>query len=70
MRNIGRKGLEKILLREKGSGYKYNLVETKPQRIAIKAPDVTEACVANLIPERSEEKMKTRSEAGNERNAR
>jgi hypothetical protein len=70
MRNIGRNGLEKILLKEKGSGYKYNLVETKPQRIAIKAPDVTKACVANLIQERSEEKMKTRSETGNERNAR
>jgi hypothetical protein len=70
MKKIGRKGLEKILLKEKGSGYKYNLVETKPQRIAINAPDVTEACVANLIQERSDENMKTRSEAGNERNAR
>ena len=70
MKNIGRNGLETILLRENGSGYKYNLVETKPQRIAIKAPDVTKAWVANLIHERWGEKMKIRSDAGNDKNAR
>jgi len=70
MKNIGRNEAEKILFKENGSGYKYSLVETKPQRIAIKDPDVAKACVANLIQERSEEKMKTKSEAGNERNAR
>jgi len=70
MRKIGRNGLEKILFKENGSGYKYSLVETKPQRIAIKDPDVAKACVANLIQDRSEENMKTRSDAGNDRNAR
>ena len=70
MRNIGRNGLEKILFKENGSGYKYSRVETKPQRIAINDPDVAKACVANLIEERSEEKMKTKSDAGNDRNAR
>lgn len=70
MRNIGRNGLETILLKVKDSGYKYSLVETKPHNIAIDAPDVTNASVANLIQERSEEKMKTRSDAGNDRNAR
>jgi hypothetical protein len=69
MRNIGRNGLEKILFKENGSGYKYSRVETKPQRIGINDPDVAKACVANLIEERSEEKMKTRSDAGNDRNA-
>jgi hypothetical protein len=57
MRNIGRNGLEEILFKENGSGYKYSLVETKPQRIAIKTPDVAKAWVASLIEERSEEKM-------------
>jgi hypothetical protein len=70
MRNIGRNGLETILFREKASGYRYNLVETNPHSIAIDAPDVTRTRVANLIHERSGEKMKTRSDAGNDRKAR
>ena len=70
MRNIGRNGLEKILFRVRGSGYRYNLVETNPQSIAMEAPDVTKARVAYLIHKRSGEKMKTRSDAGNERKAR
>ena len=70
MRNIGRNGLEKILLKVRGSGYRYSLVETNPHSIAIDAPDVTKAKVAILIHARSGEKMKTRSDAGNDRNAR
>jgi hypothetical protein len=70
MRKIGRNGLEKILFNENGSGYKYSLIETTPQRIAIKDPDVAKTWVATLIEERSGEKMKTRSDAGNDRNAR
>ena len=70
MRNIGRNGLEKILFRVRGSGYKYSLVETNPHSIAIDAPDVTKARVASLIHDRSGEKMNTRSDAGNDRNAR
>jgi hypothetical protein len=70
MRNIGRNGREKILFKVKDSGYKYSLVETKPHNIAIDAPDVTKARVAILIHDRSGEKTKTRSDVGNERNAR
>ena len=70
MRNIGRNGLEMILLKVNGSGYKYSLLETNPHTIAIDAPVVTKARVANLIKERSGENMKTRSDAGNDRNAR
>jgi hypothetical protein len=70
MRNIGRNGLEKILFKVRGSGYRYSLVETNPHSIAIDAPDVTKAKVAILIHARSGEKMKTRSDAGNDRNAR
>jgi len=69
-RNIGRNGLEKILFKVRGSGYRYSLVETNPQSIAIDAPDVTKARVASLIHERLGEKMKTRSDAGNDRKAR
>jgi len=57
MTNIGRNEPEKTLFRENGSGYKYSLVDTKPQRIAINDPDVAKACVANLIEVRSGEKM-------------
>jgi hypothetical protein len=54
---MGRNEPEKTLFRENGSGYKYSLVDTKPQRIAINDPDVAKACVANLIEVRSGEKM-------------